>query len=238
MKKNTGYWRETGSKLYYVSTSFREGCRQAILIPPYKPTSRAKARVHNGIFVSNEFREIETKRILLLREIKWSIHGMAYFVLCNGTKQNPPVPFPVSPLKILRHLVQLLAIRILILNADMKIHCAIVICSIFVHSVIAKSCTYVVNKRQQTELFAMLGLGLSIANSCTSLRGIFQGFSQDGGHRLIPLTARSISLDSTFKGTVSRDFLLLDFSWTSFPQASDYTIRAVSNFFENSRRYS
>ncbi len=28
------------------------------------------------------------------------------------------------------------------------------------------------------------------------------------------------------------------FSWISFPQASDYTIRAVSNFFENSRRYS
>ncbi len=40
------------------------------------------------------------------------------------------------------------------------------------------------------------------------------------------------------KGTVSRDFLLLVFSRTSFPQASDYTIRAVSNFFENSRRYS
>ncbi len=28
------------------------------------------------------------------------------------------------------------------------------------------------------------------------------------------------------------------FSWISFAQASDYTIRAVSNFFENSRRYS
>ncbi len=28
------------------------------------------------------------------------------------------------------------------------------------------------------------------------------------------------------------------FSWISFPQASDYTIRAVLNFFENSRRYS
>ncbi len=33
-----------------------------------------------------------------------------------------------------------------------------------------------------------------------------------------------------FKGTV--------FSWISFPQAPEYTIRAVSNFFENSRRYS
>ncbi len=28
------------------------------------------------------------------------------------------------------------------------------------------------------------------------------------------------------------------FSWISFPQAPEYTIRAVSNFFENSRRYS
>ncbi len=27
------------------------------------------------------------------------------------------------------------------------------------------------------------------------------------------------------------------FSWISFPQASDYTIRVVSNFFKNSRRY-
>jgi hypothetical protein len=43
---------------------------------------------------------------------------------------------------------------------------------------------------------------------------------------------------SLLKGTVSRDFLLLVFSWSSFPQAPEYTIRAVSNFFENSRRYS
>jgi hypothetical protein len=32
------------------------------------------------------------------------------------------------------------------------------------------------------------------------------------------------------KGTVSRDFRLLVFSWFSFPQAPEYTIRAVSNF--------
>ncbi len=44
---------------------------------------------------------------------------------------------------------------------------------------------------------------------------------------------------TVFKGTVSRDFLLLVFfSWISFPQASDYIIRVVSNFFENSRIYS
>ncbi len=28
------------------------------------------------------------------------------------------------------------------------------------------------------------------------------------------------------------------FSWISFPQVSDYTVRVVSNLFENSRRYS
>ncbi len=28
------------------------------------------------------------------------------------------------------------------------------------------------------------------------------------------------------------------FSWISFPQASEYTTTAISNFFENSRRYS
>jgi hypothetical protein len=41
------------------------------------------------------------------------------------------------------------------------------------------------------------------------------------------------------KGTVSRDFrLLVFFSWITFPQAPEYTIMVVSNFFENSRRYS
>ncbi len=33
-------------------------------------------------------------------------------------------------------------------------------------------------------------------------------------------------------------FDLWFFSWISFPQASEYTITAISNFFENSRRYS
>ncbi len=43
------------------------------------------------------------------------------------------------------------------------------------------------------------------------------------------------------KGTVSRNFRLLVFFTNQFPptpQAPEYTIRAVSNFFENSRRYS
>ncbi len=40
-----------------------------------------------------------------------------------------------------------------------------------------------------------------------------------------------------FKGTVSRDFDFWFFSWISFPQSPEYTMRAVSIFFENSRRY-
>ncbi len=42
----------------------------------------------------------------------------------------------------------------------------------------------------------------------------------------------------TLKGQCHEIFCFWFFSWTSFPQASDYTIKAVSNFFENSRRYS
>ncbi len=42
----------------------------------------------------------------------------------------------------------------------------------------------------------------------------------------------------SLKWTVSQDFLLLVFSWISFHPAPEYPIRTVSNFFENSRRYS
>ncbi len=37
---------------------------------------------------------------------------------------------------------------------------------------------------------------------------------------------------------MSGDFNFWFFSWISFPKAPEYTIRAISNFFENSRRYS
>jgi hypothetical protein len=40
------------------------------------------------------------------------------------------------------------------------------------------------------------------------------------------------------KGQCHEIFCFWFFSWISFPQASEYTIGAVSNFFENSRRYS
>ncbi len=39
-------------------------------------------------------------------------------------------------------------------------------------------------------------------------------------------------------GRVPRDFLLQVFSWIIFPQAPEHNIRAISNFFENSLRYS
>ncbi len=42
---------------------------------------------------------------------------------------------------------------------------------------------------------------------------------------------------TTLKGQCHEIFCFWFFSETSFPQASDYTISAVSNFFENSRRY-
>ena len=40
------------------------------------------------------------------------------------------------------------------------------------------------------------------------------------------------------KGQCHEIFDFCFFSWISFPQAPEYTNRAVSNFFENSRRYS
>ncbi len=40
------------------------------------------------------------------------------------------------------------------------------------------------------------------------------------------------------QGQCHEIFYFWFFSWISFPQALEYTIRAVSNFFENSRRYS
>ncbi len=47
-----------------------------------------------------------------------------------------------------------------------------------------------------------------------------------------------VNLFRTLKGQCHEIFCFWFFSWISFPQASDYTIRTVSNFFENSRRYS
>ncbi len=45
-------------------------------------------------------------------------------------------------------------------------------------------------------------------------------------------------LCGNLKGQCHEIFCFWFFSWISFPQAPEYTIMAVSNFFENSRRYS
>ncbi len=43
---------------------------------------------------------------------------------------------------------------------------------------------------------------------------------------------------SALKGQCREIFCFWFFSWISFPQAPEYPIRTVLNFFENSRRYS
>ncbi len=75
----------------------------------------------------------------------------------------------------------------------------------------------------------------------------------DVSYRLPVLYSHSslLNLDFTFpnntckkyccvslKGQCHEIFCFWFFSWISFPQAPEYTIRVVSNFFENSRRYS
>jgi hypothetical protein len=60
----------------------------------------------------------------------------------------------------------------------------------------------------------------------------------DISHSTFKLEPPVQGLTRCIKGTVSREFLLLVFLWISFPPAPEYPIRAVSNFFENSRRYS
>ncbi len=49
---------------------------------------------------------------------------------------------------------------------------------------------------------------------------------------------RYVVFPSSLQGQCHEIFCFWFFSWISFSQATEYTIRAVSNFFENSRRYS
>ncbi len=46
------------------------------------------------------------------------------------------------------------------------------------------------------------------------------------------------AVKNLLKGQCHEIFCFWFFSWISFPQAPEYTVRAVSNFFENSRKYS
>jgi hypothetical protein len=51
--------------------------------------------------------------------------------------------------------------------------------------------------------------------------------------RLAPKSENiQIKLNNFFKGTVPQEFRLQVFIWISFPQAPDYTIRVVYNFFQ------
>ncbi len=66
--------------------------------------------------------------------------------------------------------------------------------------------------------------------------------TRDEVYRKLP-SEKNLSLNIQYKprslkGQCHEIFCFWFFYWISFPQASDYTIRAVSNFFENSRRYS
>ncbi len=49
---------------------------------------------------------------------------------------------------------------------------------------------------------------------------------------------KTVYLYKLFKGAVSRDFLLHSFSWIIILQVPENNSRVISNFFENSRRYS
>ncbi len=51
-------------------------------------------------------------------------------------------------------------------------------------------------------------------------------------------TANGEGIGKHLKGQCQGFFCFWFFSWISFPQAPEYTSRAVSKFFENSRRYS
>ncbi len=70
---------------------------------------------------------------------------------------------------------------------------------------------YVVNKRQQTELWALLVFRILIANSCTRRRGIFKGLSQDGWWENFLKTSVPLSLIMTYQiNLFSAGFISLD----------------------------
>ncbi len=51
-------------------------------------------------------------------------------------------------------------------------------------------------------------------------------------------TLRSIEWNSALKRQCHEIFCFWFFSWINFPPAPEYSIKTISNFFENSRRYS
>ncbi len=59
-----------------------------------------------------------------------------------------------------------------------------------------------------------------------------------GGDQKRRQQKNNLGLFWLLKGQCHEIFDFWFFSWISFPQASEYTFTAISNFFENSRRYS
>ncbi len=54
----------------------------------------------------------------------------------------------------------------------------------------------------------------------------------------LPKEKTILLTECDLKGQCHEIFDFWFFSWISFPQSPEYTMRAVSNFFKNSRRYS
>ncbi len=72
---------------------------------------------------------------------------------------------------------------------------------------------------------------------CPSQRNI-QGKNETKSFTLKGTPRRRIKVASSLKGQCHEIFCFRFFSWITFPQAPDNNIRIISNFFENSRRYS
>jgi hypothetical protein len=79
-----------------------------------------------------------------------------------------------------------------------------------------------------------LGVIISLLPLVRHLEGKFP----KGQNRKTDQLYSSFTQNRRLKGTVSWDFLLQVFSCIIFPQAPKNNIRIISNFFENSQRYS
>ncbi len=85
-------------------------------------------------------------------------------------------------------------------------------------------------QRARLHLLTTLPPGLIFYSQTGRLTASRLNFYDDSGMTMTPLVY--------LKGQCHEIFCFWFFSLTSFPQASDYTFRAVSSFFETSRRYS
>ena len=103
-----------------------------------------------------------------------------------------------------RHLVQLLEIRILIPNSAQSSVCCLLFNNYSTdigNGTLNKFRAYS-NRAMNFHVHVELRIRILIAYSCKRWRRIFNGLLQDWGPRLITLSARSISLDSTFNDSL------------------------------------